>query len=113
VLERLLAGVSPGAKRALTVALIIIAWSGFIVAVIAGILEGLLVVVIGFVIVWFVTSMLSTKTAVAPEGSGATIAADGSVETPADVQERVRQRLERIAKEQQAPPADGPAPSEP
>jgi hypothetical protein len=107
VLERLMAGVSPGARRALTIALIVIAWGGFIVAVLAGVLEGLLVVVIGFVIIWFVTSMLSTKSVVAPEGSEPTIRPDGTLESPADVEARVRQRLEQMNREQQAPPDDG------
>ena len=74
-----MAGVSPGARRALTIALIAIAWAGFLVAVVAGLVEGVLVVVIGFVVVWFVTSMLSSKAAVTVEPSEPSIAPDGTL----------------------------------
>jgi hypothetical protein len=92
--------------------MIVVAWSGFIVAVIAGILEGLLVIVIGFALIWFVTSMVSTKAAVATDESTGSIAPDGTVEPPMDVQARVRQRLEQMSKEHDAP-GDEPEPSEP
>jgi uncharacterized protein (DUF58 family) len=102
-----MAGVSPGARRALTIALIVIAWAGFLVAVVAGIVEGVLVVVIGFVVVWFVTSMLSSKAAVTIEPSEPSIAPDGTLESPVDVEARVRQRLEQMNKEQGGR-SDGP-----
>jgi plastocyanin domain-containing protein len=107
-----MAGVSPGARRALTVALIVVAWGGFLVAVVAGLVEGLLVVVIGFVVVWFVTSMLSSKAAVTPDGSEPSIAPDGTLESAVDVEARVRQRLEQMNKEQ-TPPAEGSATTPP
>jgi len=102
-----MAGVSPGARRALTIALIVIAWAGFLVAVVAGIVEGVLVVVIGFALVWFVTSMLSSKAAVTVEATGPAITPDGTLESPVDVEARVRQRLEQMNKEQGGR-SDGP-----
>jgi hypothetical protein len=61
VLERLLAGVSPAARRAVTIALIAIAWIGFLVAVIAGLVVGLVIIVIGFVACWLVVATFAGK----------------------------------------------------
>ena len=94
MLERLLAGVSPTAKRAVTGALIAIAWIGFFVAVIDGLVAGLVIIVIGFIACWLVVATLAgRRTHDTSEVEPLLRPAD--VE-PDDVQARVRKRLEAL-----------------
>jgi len=103
VLERLLAGVSPAARRAVTIALIAIAWIGFLVAVIAGLVVGLVIIVIGFVACWLVVATFAGKKGDEERESEPLLR--GEVESDDDVQSRVRKRLEAL-KETEA--ADAP-----
>ena len=95
MLERLLAGVSPAARRGITIALIAIAWIGFLIAVLAGLFLGIFVLVIGFVLCWFAASMLGAKTATVHEPPAAS---DDEAES-GDVEARVRKRLESMKPE--------------
>ena len=45
MLERLLSGVSPTARRGITFALIGVAWAGFLIAVLSGLAAGFLFIV--------------------------------------------------------------------
>ena len=94
MLERLLAGVSPTAKRAVTVALIAIAWIGFFVAVIGGLLAGLAIIVIGFIACWLVVATLAGRKT-DDDREAEPLLRPGDVE-PDDVQARVRKRLEAL-----------------
>ena len=91
MLERLLAGVSPTARRGVTVALIAIAWIGFLIAVLTGLVAGLLFIAIGFALCWFAVSMLSAKSAIVHEAP-----APAEPVEPDDVEARVRKRLESM-----------------
>ena len=92
MLERLLAGVSPTAKRAVTVALIAIAWVGFFVAVVAGLVAGLVIIVIGFIACWLLVATLAGgKTQDTSEAEPLLRPADVEAD---DVPTRVRKRLE-------------------
>jgi hypothetical protein len=104
VLERLLAGLSPGAKRGVTIALIAVAWIGFLVAVIGGLLEGLVILVVGFVGCWLVVATLAGKTS-SPDRDQEPLLREAD-EDPRDVQSRVRKRLEAM---QDTEPPDEPA----
>jgi len=99
VLERLLAGVSPTARRGITLALIVIAWVGFLIAVLWGLLPGILFIVIGFALCWFAVATLSAKSAVVQQ---APIPSEDDPVEPDDVEARVRKRLESMK------PADAP-----
>jgi hypothetical protein len=94
VLERLLAGVSQTAKRAVTVALIAIAWIGFFVAVISGLVAGLVIIVIGFIACWLVVATLAGRRTQDPS-EVEPLLRPADVE-PDDVQTRVRKRLEAL-----------------
>lgn len=92
MLDRLLGGVSPAARRGITVALIVVAWAGFLVAVLAGLAAGIIVILIGFALCWFAASMLGAKSGTVPEEP----APDAAPLEPDDVQTRVRKRLESM-----------------
>ena len=94
MLERLLAGMSPAAKRGVTFALIAISWIGFLVAVIEGLLAGLTIIVVGFVACWLVVAMLAGKNA--DDDREAEPLLRGDDVEPDDVQSRVRKRLEAL-----------------
>jgi len=100
VLERLLAGVSPTARRGITVALIVIAWVGFLIAVLWGLIPGILFIVIGFALCWFATSTLSAKSAIVSDAPAGAVP-----DEPDDVEARVRKRLESL-KSDDAPKDD-------
>jgi len=110
VLERLLAGVSPAARRAVTIALIAIAWIGFLVAVIAGLVVGLVIIAIGFIACWLVVATFAGKKG-DDERESEPLLRGGDVESDDDVQSRVRKRLEALKETESAdaPPdtADG------
>ena len=95
MLERLLAGVSPTAKRAVTVALIAIAWIGFFVAVLRGLLAGLVIIVIGFIACWLVVATLAGRKT-HDDREAEPLLRPGDVESDDDVQARVRKRLEAL-----------------
>lgn len=104
VLERLLGGVPPTARRGITIALIAISWVGFLIAVFGGLVVGIFVIVIGFVLCWFAASMLGAKSATVHEPLAS---ADAASLEPDDVEARVRKRLESM-KSNEAP-KDEPA----
>jgi hypothetical protein len=95
VLERLLAGVSPAARRAVTIALIAIGWIGLLVAVIGGLVAGLVIIVVGFIACWLVVAALAGKKG-EDERESEPLLRGGDVETDDDVQTRVRKRLEAL-----------------
>ena len=95
MLERLLAGVSPAARRAVTIALIGIGWIGFLVAVIGGLVAGLVIIVVGFVACWLVVATLAGKKGEDERGSEPLLRGD-DVKSDDDVQTRVRKRLEAL-----------------
>jgi hypothetical protein len=104
VLERLLSGVSPTARRGITFALIGVAWAGFLIAVLSGLAAGILYIVFGFALCWFAASMLGAKSGTVHE---APAAAGGSAsEDPGDIEARIRKRLESM-KSEDAPKDDG------
>ena len=105
MLERLLAGVSPAARRAVTIALIAIAWIGFLVAIIAGLVVGLVIIVIGFVACWLVVATFAGKKG-DDERQSEPLLRGGDVETDDDVPSRVRKRLEALNETEsaEAPP---------
>jgi hypothetical protein len=103
VLERLLAGVSPRAKRGITLAMVATGWIGFLVAVLSGLVLGLIFILIGFVLCWFAASMLAVKPTIAAgerasEKAEEHAAANGGVEPaePADIEARIKRRLEAM-----------------
>ncbi len=102
MLERLLSGVSLNARRGITIALIAVAWGGFLIAVLSGLPAGILFIVFGFALCWFAASMLGAKSATVHEPT----AAGDSLEDPADVEARVRKRLESM-KSDDAPKEEG------
>jgi divalent metal cation (Fe/Co/Zn/Cd) transporter len=102
VLERLLAGVSPAAKRAVTIALIAIAWIGFLVAVIAGLVVGLVIIVIGFIACWLLVATFAGKKKGDDERQSEPLLRGGDVETDDDVQSRLRKRLEALSESESA-----------
>lgn len=95
MLERLLAGVSPAARRAVTIALIAIGWIGLLVAVIGGLVAGLVIIVVGFIACWLVVAALAGKKG-EDERESEPLLRGGDVETDDDVQTRVRKRLEAL-----------------
>ena len=104
MLERLLAGVSPATKRGVTIALISIAWIGFITAVFAGLLVGLGIIVIGFVACWLVVAVISGGKKPDDRVEEPLLREDTA--EPDDVQSRVQRRLEAMTEEKE-PPAQG------
>jgi hypothetical protein len=105
VLERLLAGVSPAAKRPVTIALIGIAWIGFFVAVIGGLLAGLVVIVVGFIACWLVVATLAGKKG-EDERESEPLLRGGELESDDDVQTRVRKRLQALNETNETDAAD-------
>ncbi len=102
MLERLLAGVSPRAKRGITLAMVATGWIGFLIAVLSGLVLGLIFILIGFVLCWFAASMLAVKpTLAAGENAEEHAAANGGVEPeePADIEARIKRRLEAMKQE--------------
>jgi hypothetical protein len=100
VLERLLGGVSPAARRGITIALIAIAWAGFLIAVFSGLAAGILFIVFGFALCWFAASMLGAKSGTVHEPEPGAAPPE-----PDDVETRVRKRLESM---QGKPEDEGP-----
>ncbi len=100
MLEKLLAGVSPAAKRGITLALIVIAWAGFLLAVLAGVAAGLIFIAVGFILCWFAASALGAKSATVhePPAPGSSPVA----EEPQDIESRIRKRLESMKSEDEA-----------
>ena len=98
MLDRLLGGVSPAARRAITIALIAVAWAGFLIAVFGGLVPGILFIVFGFALCWFAASMLGAKSGTAHDAP----ATDADAAEPEDVETRVRKRLESM--KQDVPP---------
>ncbi len=101
MLERLLAGVSPRARGGITVALIAIGWIGFLIAVLGGLVLGVIVIVFGFALCWFAASMLATKPTITPGDGASGDSGDGGVEPdePADIESRIKRRLEAMKQE--------------
>ena len=86
-------------------------WIGFLVAVLSGLVLGVIVILIGFVLCWFAASMLAVKPTIAAaeragEKADENAAANGSVEPeePADIEARIKRRLESM--KQDAPEAE-------
>jgi hypothetical protein len=103
VLERLLSGVSPTARRGLTIALVAVSWGGFLIAVLSGLAAGILFIVVGFALCWFAASMLGAKSAIVRDP----IAGETREDAP-DIEARIRRRLESM-KAEEAPKDDGAA----
>ena len=102
MLERLLAGVSPRAKRGITIAMVACGWIGFLVAVVSGLVLGVIVILIGFALCWFAASMLAVKPTIAPGERAehkATEADTVEPEEPADIESRIKRRLEAMNQE--------------
>ena len=85
----------------MTIALIAIAWIGFFVAVIGGILAGLIIIVIGFIACWLVVATFAGKKG-DDERQSEPLLRGGDVETDDDVQSRVRKRLEALSETESA-----------
>ena len=96
MLERLLAGVTPATKRGITIALIAIAWIGFLTAVLAGLLAGLAIILIGFIACWLIVAVLSGGTKHTDDREDEPLLREADVE-PDDLQSRVQRRLQSIA----------------
>lgn len=97
-----MSGVSPTARRGLTIALVAVAWGGFLIAVLSGLVAGILFIAVGFALCWFAASMLGAKSAIVREPPvGA-----GTPEEAADIEARIRKRLESM-KSEDAPNDDG------
>jgi hypothetical protein len=108
VLERLLAGLSPAAKRGVTVALIAIAWVGFLTAVLAGLVAGVAIILVGFVACWLVVASLSGRKKEADDREDEPLLREADVE-PDDVQSRVQRRLQSMAEGDRTAPPEEPA----
>lgn len=77
-------------------------WIGFLVAVFNGLVLGVIFILIGFVLCWFAASMLAVKpTLAAGENAEEHAAANGGVEPeePADIEARIKRRLEAMKQE--------------
>ena len=84
--------------------LIGVAWAGFLIAVLSGLVAGILFIVFGFALCWFAASMLGAKSGTAQEAPAA--AGGSSSEDPGDIEARIRKRLESM-KLKDAPKDDG------
>ena len=90
----------------MTIALIAIAWIGFFVAVIGGILAGLIIIVIGFIACWLVVATFAGKKKGDDERQSEPLLRGGDVETDDDVQSRVRNASKRSVRPNQPTPRD-------
>ena len=75
-------------------------WIGFLVAVVSGLVAGVIVILIGFALCWFAASMLAVKpTIAAAERAEDKAGEQDTPEEPADVESRIKRRLEAMNQE--------------